>query len=835
VGLQLCLWSFDMLRISFGETITDRSYALLTDPALTQSYIDNALIPMVEALDGHPALIGWEIFNEAEGMSDVFGWDFNRHVPIEDIQRFVNRTAGAIRRADPDVPITNGVWSFFALTDRPTARQSAARLNPERLEAIRRDLSVHYRTEVSLDETRRVYDLLHSGGNQNYYRDDRLIAAGGDPDGTLDYYNVHYYEWGGTPISPFHHDKQFWGLDKPLVVGEFYMGEGQDGNDNAVYGVPYEELFTNLYEAGYAGGLGWQWYNFPVSAEGVVNWPRMLENMATMAETYPADVTLFLGLRINAFRAFPEDIEAGQESMLSWVVSGASSVSIDGEPVDSLSSRVVAPNVTTTYTLEAISRADPSEVIVENVTINVLEPNQVNRALAQAATASTIETCCGVARTPGRAVDGNPNTRWSSEWEDGLADANPDDEWLAVDLGLAFEVERIVLDWEAAYGRDYDLWTSLDGRNWTTVHEERGSDGGRDEIVLSEPVMARYVRMQGVARATEFGYSLWEFEVYGLVSPLQPPAVQLTLPYEGAIVAPGAEVSIEAIASDPDGSVTSVELLANDTPLSEKTMPPYATTWDAVPAGTNQLTARVTDNDGLIVDSAPYPVYAYDIAGYTRYEVEAGATDGDATAQVSPGSSGRFILILGPTGTVTLPVDVATAGTYLVTLRYRVGVGEESIRTVRVNDGPAMPLRFNGTGGVWLDRGMELVLDAGTNFIALGTGTASLDLDVATVSPQPVVVSTADDTASLAFSLGQSYPNPARATTTLAYTLDAASPVRLDVFDVTGRLVTTLVDAEQASGTHTVRFDTRGLASGVYVYRLQATSGVQTRRLLVVR
>ena len=64
VGLILCLWSFDMLRIRFGSLITDRAKLLLTDSVYTESYINNSLIPMVDSLKGHPGIIAWEVFNE---------------------------------------------------------------------------------------------------------------------------------------------------------------------------------------------------------------------------------------------------------------------------------------------------------------------------------------------------------------------------------------------------------------------------------------------------------------------------------------------------------------------------------------------------------------------------------------------------------------------------------------------------------------------------------------------------------------------------------------------------------------------------------------------------
>jgi hypothetical protein len=103
------------------------------------------------------------------------------------------------------------------------------------------------------------------------------------------------------------------------------------------------------------------------------------------------------------------------------------------------------------------------------------------------------------------AVDGNPATRWSSEFSD--------PQWIAVDLGQTERVSRVVLQWEAACAKVYTLDVSPDGKTWKTVYENRSGRGGTEEIRFA-PVEARWVRMTGTRRATNFGYSLWELGVF---------------------------------------------------------------------------------------------------------------------------------------------------------------------------------------------------------------------------------------------------------------------------------------------------------------------------------
>ncbi len=103
------------------------------------------------------------------------------------------------------------------------------------------------------------------------------------------------------------------------------------------------------------------------------------------------------------------------------------------------------------------------------------------------------------------AVDGNLSTRWSSAFSD--------PQWLEADLGATHAISKVVLYWEAAYATAFQIQTSNDGTNWTTIYSTTTGPGGTQ--TLSVTGSGRYVRMYGTQRATGYGYSLWEFQVFG--------------------------------------------------------------------------------------------------------------------------------------------------------------------------------------------------------------------------------------------------------------------------------------------------------------------------------
>lgn len=147
------------------------------------------------------------------------------------IQRTVNRMAAAIKRGDPKALVTVGADSIIYNTDRAGLK---------------------------------LQDWKPAA--RNLYKDSALIAAGGDPLGTLDFYQVHSYpDWSDPTVNDFdrdkmvfHRNKDYWGLDKPLLAGEFWdaVAGGPQGRNPVTPGA-----WHGLLPAGYAGGLGWAWFD----------------------------------------------------------------------------------------------------------------------------------------------------------------------------------------------------------------------------------------------------------------------------------------------------------------------------------------------------------------------------------------------------------------------------------------------------------------------------------------------------------------------------------------------------------------------------------------------
>jgi beta-glucosidase-like glycosyl hydrolase len=203
------------------------------------------------------------------------------------------------------------------------------------------------------------------------------------------------------------------------------------------------------------------------------------------------------------------------------------------------------------------------------------------------------------ANAPAAALDGRTTTRWES--------AASDPQWIYVDLGGSATISCVVLNWETASATAYSIDVSTDATNWTSIYSTTTGKGGIETLAISGA--GRYVRMNGTARATGYGYSLWEFQVHGTVDtsssnptilspPTKPPATTgqfaLSGPANGAMVTdtrrptlswaavPGAahyQVWINISRTDYDFTASG-NLLDFYTKVAEPTGTSYTPTWD---------------------------------------------------------------------------------------------------------------------------------------------------------------------------------------------------------------------------------------------------------------
>ncbi|MDH6699396.1 discoidin domain-containing protein [Streptomyces sp. MAA16] len=261
------------------------------------------------------------------------------------------------------------------------------------------------------------------------------------------------------------------------------------------------------------------------------------------------------------------------------------------------------------------------------VTLPTLSPPtaaaaDANLAQGRTATASSTEN----AGTPAAsAVDGDLATRWSS--------AATDDQWLQVDLGATASISKIVLNWEAAYGKDYKIQSSPDGGSWTDLTSVTGGDGGTDTLTVTG--QGRYVRLQGVHRATGYGYSLWEFQVFGTTGTTQPAACNTANAAQGK--------AASASSTENAGTPASAAFDGDDTTRwSSQAVDPQ---WVRVDLGSAQDICKVDLNWEAAYGKDFQIQASADGQSWTTLKTVTGGTGGRASYDVS--GNGRYVRVLG--------------------------------------------------------------------------------------------------------------------------------------------------------------------------------------------
>lgn len=138
-------------------------------------------------------------------------------------------------------------------------------------------------------------------------------------------------------------------------------------------------------------------------------------------------------------------------------------------------------------------------------TVNV---KRLSLSLNKPYTVSSTEANLG--NNAGNAVDGNPNTRWSSLYAD--------PQWYQVDLGRIYSIDEIAVSWEVASAKSFIVEISDNGTTWNMLAAKSNlAAGARVDEFKNLSAKGRFVKLTGSERTTTWGYSIYEFEVYGAV------------------------------------------------------------------------------------------------------------------------------------------------------------------------------------------------------------------------------------------------------------------------------------------------------------------------------
>lgn len=265
-----------------------------------------------------------------------------------------------------------------------------------------------------------------------------------------------------------------------------------------------------------------------------------------------------------------------------------------------------------------------------------------------------------------QAVDGNPGSRWESQ--------GSDPQFIYVDLGAEYDLCRVVLNWEAAYGKDYTIDISSNGATWTTVKTVTGNYILNNTIPVSGK--ARYVRMSGTARGSVYGYSLWEFAVYAIL-----PAVSITKIADATEGGTGSyRVSLPAgiTFSEP----ITVNYTVSGTAISGTDYTAASVPGSVIiPANTNSIDVNFNTLQDLIIEGDETAVLTLSNAAspsYTGFPVS--STDPSATITISDDDNIAANQVIGIMKNADA-AEPATDGSFTVSLP----AGYTSSRPVTVN------------------------------------------------------------------------------------------------------------------------------------------------------
>ncbi len=508
-------WSFDMVK-TYQSNYYNQYRQIINDVNKTQWYIENFLVPFVQRYQNRPYVMGYDICNEPEHM---WRGDTQSMISRNNVIRFIARCAAAINQYTTKPVTVGSKWVIFN-SNRYTGWT--------------------------------FYDP-HVGNN---YSDASLQAQYNNPNAYLDFYSPHWYQWQ-TAGAPFTHNVGDWldNANKPVLIGET-PGYNLVPNSEHSYNITLANYYKQSYQRGYAGVCAWKnpheddgygYFNSisPATNSFYNDYPHLVYpgsggcsgssvgiTSNIQAESYcqmsgvATEATTDAGGGLNVgwidagdWMAYRVNVPAAGTYTIQYRVasqSGGGNIRLERQGGGATYGTISVPSTGGWQTWTTISHNVQLSAGVQNIAIVAVNGGfNINWFRINSAAASNIaynrpvttSSNENTTNTGDKAVDANGTTRWSSAYSN--------NQNFVVDLGANYSINRIRIAWEDAYARDYQLQVSTNNTTWTTIREQWGKSSAAADDYTGLASTARWVKVYCINRATSYGFSIWEFEVYG--------------------------------------------------------------------------------------------------------------------------------------------------------------------------------------------------------------------------------------------------------------------------------------------------------------------------------
>lgn len=416
--------------------------------------------------------------------------------------------------------------------------------------------------------------------------------------------------------------------------------------------------------------------------------------------------------------------------------------------------------------------------------------------------------------TASGANDGNIATRWSSLFAD--------PQWITIDLQANYNVNQVKLNWEAASAKAYQIQVSGDNATWTTIYTATNAAGGVETLNITGT--GRYVRMYGTARNTAYGYSLWEFEVYG--TPATVVAVTgVSLNTTNLSLVAGNTSQLTATVAPANATNKNVTWSSSNTAVATVSSNGLVT---AVAQGSATITVTTQDgNKTATCTVAVTPNTAFNL----KIEAESYAyMSGIQTETTTDVGGGRNVGWIDAGDWMAYDnITIPTAGSYTITYRIASlnGGGQLQLET---NAGqtvldPAFSIPSTGGWQNWQNVVRTVTLPGGTYSIGLKAVAGGFNLNWFQISSSGTKSAKVEELSASGLSSILLYPNPFTDRVNVLKT-DAGAGI-LNIYDLSGKMILT-----KQIGQGSTEINVSALKNGIYIVRYLNGNAVFTSKIV---